>query len=441
MALLRPGQTFPASFYSRQRVEVIGPLESGASGAQAELFAASWNGGLYALKWYHPWYRSKDTNLRERLSMLIERGTPSAYFCWPEDLVEGDQGLGYLMPKAPPAFTKLAFLLGGSVSSTYRSALTGGLLFADNMRTLHTAGLCYRDISAGNLLYHSASGDIRIVDNDNVSPDNTVGPMKGTPEYMPPEVVMGQAYASSFSDLHAFAVLLFQLLVRQHPLLGSFQDEPMFIGMDEEKRNRILMAEKARFIFDPHDCGNAPDPEVDGRAIRLWDALPTFIRKTFTVAFTKGLKDPVNGRIRETKWIQDLARMADLLFLCPACKTELFYDPERIQAEGKLGPCWHCGVRPGNPPVLNIKGYVVALGEGSLLYPHRLRGTISIPFAAAAGEVSGGALRNRTGYKWWVALLTGESGFLDPGESLPVSDLARISFGEMFGEVTVDVQH
>jgi eukaryotic-like serine/threonine-protein kinase len=434
MPLLNPGNSFDGH-YSGKKVEILGSF---SSGGQAELFAARWEGRTdWLVKWYKPHYRRADPDLRQRLPELIQRGAPSHYFCWPEEIVERGDEFGYVMPRAASQYQPLSFMLSGESAHSFRSAITAGLLLVHNLRLLHTEGLCYRDISDGNVLYEAASGDIRIIDNDNVSVDTTPGVMCGTGPYMPPEVVLGETGSSSLSDRHALAVLLFRLLALRHPLLGKFQDEPMFVGMQEHERERILFGKLALFTFDPNDTRNAPDPEQDGAGIVLWNALPGFIRYRFTRALTEGLRNP-SGRVLGTEWKQDLARLADLLFHCPSCEAELFYDEERLRTEGKLAACWYCGALPSKPPVLRINGCLTVLGDEAHLYPHRIQGVaIKTALPQPAGEVRKGRLQNRTTEVWSAALRSGSSVTLGPGESCPVSELARIDFGK----AAADVEH
>ena len=432
MPLLRPGDSF-SGVYSRQNVEV---LRNYASGGQAEIYVARWDGREYALKWYKPIYRKADQELRSRLRMLIQRGAPSSYFLWPEELVERGDEFGYLMPLARADYQPLSFLLSGRLPHYYSAAINAGLLLAENMRLLHAGGgLCYRDISDGNVLYRPDDGDIRIIDNDNVSVDGTPARMLGTASYMPPEVVLRKVAASKYSDLHALAVLLFRLLVRHHPLLGSFQDDDSFIGVGEDERDRVLYGERPLFIFDPDDVRNRPDPQQDRVALLLWPGLPAFIKRTFIKVFTVGLKNAAQGRVQNTTWMQDLARLRDRMFPCPGCGAQVFYDEERMMAEGRLANCWQCGVNPASPPRLRAGSHIVVLGDGARLYPHHLHGAMGFQLAAPAGEVRDGTLRNLSDTAWAVTLCSGGSERIEPGGGCRVANLGRINFGRTMGDV------
>ncbi len=100
------------------------------------------------------------------------------------------------------------------IEPTFRALATAGLNLSHNYLLLHSQGLCYRDISFGNAFFDPDSGDILICDNDNVSVDGAglLGVL-GTPRFMAPEVVRGEAVPSTQTDLFSLSVLLFYMLM------------------------------------------------------------------------------------------------------------------------------------------------------------------------------------------------------------------------------------
>ena len=63
------------------------------------------------------------------------------------------------------------------------------------------------------MFFDPDTGDVLICDNDNVSAngiDNSS--VYGTPRFMAPEIVMGQAKPSRNTDLYSLAVLLFYMV-------------------------------------------------------------------------------------------------------------------------------------------------------------------------------------------------------------------------------------
>ena len=76
------------------------------------------------------------------------------------------------------------------------------------------------------MFFDPDTGDVLICDNDNVSAngiDNSS--VYGTPRFMAPEIVMGQAKPSRNTDLYSLAVLLFYMFMMGHPLEAKLEAE------------------------------------------------------------------------------------------------------------------------------------------------------------------------------------------------------------------------
>ena len=185
------------------------------------------NGECLVVKWYFE--QQATPAQRAAIQMLVNSGPPKGKFqdsfVWPLDIVttEGSQLFGYVMP----LIDKVRFASLNNVFSKRRREPSLGpmcmitFLAAGCYRALHASGQCYRDISPGNLLFDPASGEVRICDNNNVGPDETTtAQIRGTWEYMAPEVATRAANPSTGTDLHSLAVLLFKLWMWHHPLHG-----------------------------------------------------------------------------------------------------------------------------------------------------------------------------------------------------------------------------
>jgi len=78
---------------------------------------------------------------------------------------------------------------------------------------LHRRGILHRDLKPSNILIHQ--GQARLVDFGLASAEGPRGPV-GTLAYMAPELLRGDA-ASTASDLYAIGVMLYEILIGQHP--------------------------------------------------------------------------------------------------------------------------------------------------------------------------------------------------------------------------------
>lgn len=156
---------------------------------------------------------------------------------------------------------------------------------------LHTMGYSYRDISFGNMFFDPDTGDVLICDNDNVSAngiDNSS--VYGTPRFMAPEIVMGQAKPSRNTDLYSLAVLLFYMFMMGHPLEGKLEAE--IKCMDIHAMNK-LYGKNPIFIYDPNDKSNRPVKGYQDNVIIYWELYPQVIRDLFIKSFE--IRPPINA--------------------------------------------------------------------------------------------------------------------------------------------------
>jgi len=128
--------------------------------------------------------------------------------------------------------------------------------------------------------------NLLICDNDNVTVDGGAeGGILGTPRFMAPEVVRGQASPGTRTDLFSLSVLLFYMLMVHHPLEGKRESE--IKCFDLPAMNRLYGTEPV-FIFDPYDDTNRPVLGCHDNALLYWQIYPQSLRDIFIKAFTDG---------------------------------------------------------------------------------------------------------------------------------------------------------
>jgi serine/threonine protein kinase len=240
-----------------------------AEGGQGAVYLAEMNGHRFALKWYAPFRNPWMAEQIATLNRLVERGKPQHdAFIWPIDMVacQGRSGFGYIMPLMQPRFKSFARLLRSSELPSFWTLIHIGINLVDAFAALHTNGLCYRDISFGNIYVDPESGDVAVIDNDNVGPNGGESLVRGTPQFMAPEVIRVEKTPSIETDLYSLAVFLFFLFFFGHPLEGEAVEDSY--SWDDDKRlseQEILLKHYGRdpvFVFDPVNDTNRPLPDA-----------------------------------------------------------------------------------------------------------------------------------------------------------------------------------
>jgi hypothetical protein len=320
-----------------------------------------------------------DPNRMARLEAILGKFNPTtdpdsgAYFrdlfCWPTGIVVAPQ-FGVLTPAYPRNFffaqgpwqgkekegkwfssPKLRKLLPAAERGHWANYLQVALLMARAVRKLHLTGLAHSDLSCKNILIDPAGGRCAVIDIDSLVVPGVFAPdVLGTPGYIAPEVLATQnlpvtdrrrKLPCNLTDLHALAVLIYEYLLRRHPLRG-----PKVNGTTTEEDELLSMGSKALFIEHPADSSNHV-PGITVGYPRVGPYLAPLIER----AFVHGLHDPAQ-RPGADDWENALARSQDLLLPCgnAACEEKWF-----LYLDGEKPRCPWCGWAQTEPvPVLEF---------------------------------------------------------------------------------------
>ncbi|MFQ5615560.1 MAG: serine/threonine protein kinase [Anaerolineales bacterium] len=412
-------------------------------GGQGEVYRADLKGKAVALKWYFP--AQATPAQRQALQILVKKGPPNDRFLWPSDMASEKDvpGFGYVMPLREPRYKSIIDLMKRRAEPTFRALATAGFQLADSYFQLHAMGFCYRDISFGNVFFDPDSGQVLVCDNDNVTIDGAEGGgVIGTPRFMAPEIVRGEARPDMETDLFSLAVLLFYMFMVHHPLEGNLEAQIRCFDLPAMTK---LYGTHPVFIFDPEDDSNRPVPGLHDNALAFWPLYPQFLRAHFTRSFTAGIRDPLNGRVRESEWRAAMIRLRDSIVYCSSCGSENFYDADALQASGGVpGHCWACSQQLQMPPRIRIGRSVVMLNHDTHLFPHHVDVQKPYDFSQPVAEVVQHprdpgiwGLKNLANEKWVITTADGGIKDVPPGRSVTLVSGTKIQFGRADGRIRV----
>ncbi|MGN0608543.1 MAG: hypothetical protein ACI4J6_05020 [Oscillospiraceae bacterium] len=412
------------------------------AGGQGEVYDVICGNKHYALKWY---FKNSATDSQKKiLDKLIEKGSPTKnetkdIFLWPEDLIyrSSAEPFGYIMELRGKQYKGIVDLMKCRTSPSFYNLVKACFNLTKGYYKLHEQGYQYRDISFGNAFFDPDTGDVKICDNDNVTPSGSKeGGVKGTPRFMAPEIVRGEAKPSRNTDRFSLAVLLFYMLMVSHPLEGT--EEAKIKCMDPAAMLK-LYGTNPIFIFDPDNSTNRPKPGYHDNAIIYWDMYPQYIKDLFIQSFTVGLNTPAK-RVTENQWLDALSKLMSGIVKCQNCGAEVFYD----DAKGKTGHvCWNCkkNVAIGSQIIIGKgnKQFRIPITSETKLYAHHIHDNYDM--TTLIGEVVANpkdptkwGVRNKTSDNWTYIKADGTQIIVASEKAAAIAKNVKIDFGTVEGE-------
>lgn len=190
------------------------------------------------------------------------------------------------------------------------------ILLSRTIRRMHQAGLAHSDLSNNNVLIDPKNGDCVVIDIDSLVVPGIFPPdVIGTRGYIAPEVLSAlmlphnhpnRKYPSTYTDLHALPVLLYEYLLFRHPLMGP----KIYSTNSSEEDDFLSLGPMATFIENPIDLSNRPQ-NLD---YKIKD-FGSILENLFLKAFVDGLHSP-NERPTAMDWERGLSKTWDLLHPC-----------------------------------------------------------------------------------------------------------------------------
>lgn len=344
-----------------------------------------------------PSIKKQQRNIRKNLNTLIqhpaldENNQPLASMVPPLEVIDFPQTgtFGYVMN-----YVDLSdYVSVGKMLRKYPENIDVVCRMAKNisyffMRLASVYGFCYKDINEGNIYLNMKTGDVRIIDNDNVG-DPSIKTISGTGYYMAPEVQLGKD-PDRLTDRFSLAAYLLRMFTGARPYEGAWAiDYARQHDQNVYDAAPVIFGSHAVFVFDPVDTSNTirkypfslgltREQEKEKLSWKarcdMWDHLPKELQAAFIATFSEGVKpENVNRRTTALKWYNLFDKLEKSIIQCPhpTCRKRTFGTVENCFYCGKPIPqtvckscgqktpiaekmCVHCGNNPKKAPTKTV---------------------------------------------------------------------------------------
>lgn len=196
-------------------------------------------------------------------------------------------------------------------------AATGGLLkriqvlicLADRLHILHSKALIYCDLSPNNVFVSSdpKQSHVFLIDLDNLRYKTNRAHNIYTPFYGAPEVVSGRAANSMEGDCFSFAVIAYELLTLNHPLIGDY------VSDGEPELEQLALEGQLPWVDHSDDPLNERSSGLPSEYF-----IPRALQQLFKRTFEDGLNLP-EKRPSISEWRTALSKVLNDLIYCPTC--------------------------------------------------------------------------------------------------------------------------
>ena len=390
-------------------------------GGQGAVYLANVEGKDYALKIYA---KRPSKKFMQNLMDNIQKGSPTKHFLWAKWAVNSPKYSGYVMDVRPKEYVEFSrFLVAKARFSSWSAIIHGAMEITYAFRELHRAGLSYQDLNDGNFFFNPKTGSVLICDNDNVcSPDTNLG-IKGKCRYMAPEVILCKSNPNNLSDYFSLSVILFMLLMNNHPLDGKRVASVPCLN-DAIERN--VYGEHPIFIYDTKDDSNRPVTGVHMNVIRRWRLFPQFVRDTFIRQFSAEVMANPNKRMSDNEWLKVLQQLRNQTIQC-ACRNET------VVEIGTDALCFNCGKASGKPLTLWIEKQHIVLYPNMRLYANQTSMkddtfTVTGEVIRSAKNPSVWGIANRTQDIWICTLPDGRTVNVEPSKGFAIYKGMSVQF-------------
>lgn len=279
-----------------------------------------------------------DNSTKSKINFLINLGLDKNVFAVPLKQITQPKN-GYIAEFASGMIPLSSIKLGAKETNLNEWYLsTGGLLKRYNvliklssiLRTLHSKGLTYCDLSPNNVFIseNANSNNVFLIDLDNLSYKTNIINNIYTPFYGAPEVISKNAPNSTMSDCFSFAVLAYELLTLNHPLIGDYVTE------GEPEIEEQALSGKLPWVDNSTDSINERSTGLPSELV-----MPDKLLNLFRQNFESGLNNPFE-RPSMSEWFDMLNLAFNELLKCGNLNCGLLYPYNNFRE------CCFCGHKP-----------------------------------------------------------------------------------------------
>lgn len=283
--------------------------------------------------------QSIDNNsTKSKINFLINLGLDRRVFAIPLKQVTQPKN-GYVAEFASGMIPMSLLKFGAEKTNLNEWYLsTGGLLKRYNvliklssaLRNLHSKGLTYCDLSPNNVFIseNANSSNIFLIDLDNLRYKSSIINNIYTPFYGAPEVISSKAPNTTMSDCFSFAIIAYELLTLNHPLIGDY------VTNGEPELEEQALAGEIPWVDHSIDFINERSTGVPSEIV-----MPDILLNLFRKNFELGLNNPFE-RPSMSEWFDALNRAFNELLKCGNNKCGLLYPYNNFKE------CCFCSHKP-----------------------------------------------------------------------------------------------
>jgi serine/threonine protein kinase len=279
------------------------------------------------------------TETKSKINFLIQLGLDKRYFAVPlREITQPKTGYISEFASGMMPLNNLRWNNPKGIDLGKWYIQTGGLQkrysilikLADVLRKLHSKGLTYCDLSPNNVFISEKPeySNVFLIDLDNLRYKTSIVNNIWTPFYGAPEVVKSDAPNTPMSDCFSFAVIAYELLTLNHPLIGDYVTEGEPELEEQALQGKLPWVDNEDNSMNERSTGLPTEYVIPKRLFKLF-------RKTFEQGLNNAMERPSMA-----DWFEKLNLGLNELLKCgnPECGLHYPYN--------NLKKCPFCKAEP-----------------------------------------------------------------------------------------------